>query len=270
VDSVSLTVEPTVVPPLVIEATNWNWGFEFPAVADGTADWTVPGWTEYEPSGNAWEWELFNPDAGWIPAEAQGGANVLVGVGYNNATAYVEQVLTNMTLHNGMRYTLSGWAADPDGAPESGARFFLYAGASLLGVVTNIPSAVDTWNQASLVYDAGASNPLAGQNLKIRIMNGIDNSYVVMVDNLSLTFEPEPVAAVAPNFTGTTRLSNGDMEFTATGLAGQPYSLLASTNLSLPLASWTVVASGTVTTSPFTLTHSPGNEPQTFYIFKAP
>ena len=175
---------------LVESPTPENFDFEMPpGLAAGAEDsglgYSVPGWTEYEPSGYAWEWDIYNP----LPTEggAQGGTNVLKGMAYNPATSYVEQVLTNV-LQSGQRYTLSGWAADPDGhTPENGARFLLYAGSSLLGTVTNTPSAARTWSQTSLVYDTGISNPLAGQPLRIRIMQNIGNGYRVFVNSIALT-----------------------------------------------------------------------------------
>ena len=172
-----------------------NASFEIPAgLANGAQNsgtgYSVPGWIEYEPandaSGYAWEWDIYNPTAAEMPGEAHGGTNVMMSLAYNPATSYVEQVLTN-SLENGKQYTLSGWVADPDGhTPQNGARFFLYAGTHLLGVVTNTPVGADTWSQASLVYDAGTANLYAGQPLKVRIMHNPGNSYRVLVDDLTL------------------------------------------------------------------------------------
>ena len=181
-------------------------GFEIPAgLAAGTEDsqsgYTVPGWTEYEPSAGPpdnylWEWDVRNPTPG--EGGAQSGTNVLLGYAYDPTTAYVEQVLTN-SLQNGMSYSLSAWAADPDGhTPENGARFFLYAGTNLLGVVTNTPVAARSWSQTSLVYSSGIRNPCSGQPLKIRIMHNPGNSYRLMVDTVGLDVEAADTAPPAP------------------------------------------------------------------------
>jgi hypothetical protein len=67
------------------------------------------------------------------------------------------------------------------------------------------------------------------------------------------------------------RRANGSMNFTATGETNQTYSLMMSTNLALPLASWTVLSSGTVTESPFTLSDlTATNAPRRFYYLRMP
>ncbi len=78
-----------------------------------------------------------------------------------------------------------------------------------------------------------------------------------------------------PNFGtgGLSILPGGIVSLTATGGIGSTYKLWASTNVAFaPVSStWTLLQSGTVTTSPFTLQDSGAtNLPRRFYIFSAP
>jgi hypothetical protein len=83
------------------------------------------------------------------------------------------------------------------------------------------------------------------------------------------------VISVVPSFTsgGAARLPDGNIKLTANGVIGSTYKLWATTNLTLsPISStWTLISSGTVTTSPFTINDlSATNYPRRFYIFSAP
>lgn len=75
--------------------------------------------------------------------------------------------------------------------------------------------------------------------------------------------------AAAPS--GIKPLNNGNIEITVTGTVGQPYSLLMSTNVGLPFAQWTVLTSGSITQSPFTLTdtNTAGSD-RRFYNLRTP
>ncbi len=78
-----------------------------------------------------------------------------------------------------------------------------------------------------------------------------------------------------PNFSGNsmTILPNGTVSLTATGGIGSSYKLWASTNVAAtPISTtWTLLQSGTVTTSPFTVQDSTAtNFSRRFYIFSAP
>ena len=87
-----------------------------------------------------------------------------------------------------------------------------------------------------------------------------------MVDDVSLTAVP-----MFPYIWSINRRANGNMSFTATGEPGQSYSLMMSTNVALPTASWTVLTSGTITESPFTLNDlTATNAPRRFYYLRMP
>ena len=79
----------------------------------------------------------------------------------------------------------------------------------------------------------------------------------------------------APNFTpgSVVSLPDGNKSVTGTGTIGSTYKLWASTNVTLtPITTtWTLLNSGTITASPFTINDlTATNFPRRFYIFSAP
>ena len=57
---------------------------------------------------------------------------------------------------------------------------------------------------------------------------------------------------------------------TFSGSSGQSYQVLTSTNVALPLSSWTVLTSGTFGASPVTYTDTGATSAQQFYCIKSP
>lgn len=79
------------------------------------------------------------------------------------------------------------------------------------------------------------------------------------------------VSAPAPVFSGVTLLPGNNFQLTFTGSEGQGYSILASTNLALPLAEWATIGTGTFGSSPVTFVDSNApNYSQRFYIIVSP
>jgi len=83
------------------------------------------------------------------------------------------------------------------------------------------------------------------------------------------------VISTVPNFApgGIARLPDRNMSLTAVGSIGSTYKLWASTNIALtPISTtWTLLNSGTVTVSPFTINDlTATNFSQRFYIFSTP
>jgi hypothetical protein len=71
-------------------------------------------------------------------------------------------------------------------------------------------------------------------------------------DTSSLTVDGTlKVVPGAPLISGITVLPTGNFSFTLTGTAGQSYSVLASTNVALPLANWQVLTSGILPASSY-------------------
>ncbi|MGD0259123.1 MAG: hypothetical protein ABSD29_04780 [Verrucomicrobiota bacterium] len=75
-----------------------------------------------------------------------------------------------------------------------------------------------------------------------------------------------------PQITGADRLGDGNIELTFTADASSTsYILWATTNVALPLASWTQLSSGTITSSPLTIQDlTATNYPQRFYTISVP
>jgi hypothetical protein len=69
---------------------------------------------------------------------------------------------------------------------------------------------------------------------------------------------------------GSVVITAGSFQMTFTGPAGQTYQVLSSTNLALPLGSWTPVSSGTFGGSPVTYTNPPPLKDQSFFRVKSP
>jgi hypothetical protein len=132
-------------------------------------------------------------------------------------------------------------------------------------------------NGANLVNGgriSGATNPV------LTITNAQtsdDGGYTVIVTNSvgSVTSAPPAVLTVAtlPNFTGITALGGGNGAFILSGVGGTnngTYFVLTSTNLAIPLASWTPIATnqfGNLGQFIFTNT-PPTNTPQQFYLLQ--
>jgi len=104
-----------------------------------------------------------------------------------------------------------------------------------------------------------------------------DGGYTVIVTNSvgSVTSAPPAVLTVAtlPSFSGITVLGGGNGAFILSGVggtSGSNYFVLTSTNLGIPLASWTPIATnqfGNLGQFSFTNT-PPTNVPQLFYILQ--
>jgi hypothetical protein len=97
--------------------------------------------------------------------------------------------------------------------------------------------------------------------------------------NISPLFAAGPgiltVSPLAPSFArdAVVRLPDGNVSVTGSGVVGTPYRLWATTNLALTpvTTTWTLIQSGTVTVSPFTLNDlNATNYPHRFYLFSTP
>ena len=127
-----------------------------------------------------------------------------------------------------------------------------------LGPTLNIGDSFTLFNKP---VTGGANLAVSGAGVIWTNKLAIDGSIAV------LAFATAPVVTSG----GVSVLPNGNVALTATGLVGLPYTLLGSTNLLTPRASWQVITSGTVTTSPFTVTDTTASgSAQKFYIFRTP
>ncbi|MCX6896381.1 MAG: Ig-like domain repeat protein, partial [Verrucomicrobia bacterium] len=88
------------------------------------------------------------------------------------------------------------------------------------------------------------------------------NSTNTLAGGQTVNYAPPTVSGVA--------VVAGSFQLTFTGPAGQTYQVLSSTNVALPLASWTPVSSGTFGGSAVTYTNATPTDAQRFYRVKSP
>jgi len=79
------------------------------------------------------------------------------------------------------------------------------------------------------------------------------------------------VATVPPILANPMRLPDGNFSLVINGGNGQGYSVLSSTNLALPLSSWSILQSGTLSGSPLVFSDlTATNHPLRFYTISSP
>ena len=79
------------------------------------------------------------------------------------------------------------------------------------------------------------------------------------------------VSSGPPAVSGTTLLPNGNVQITLSGTVGQGYKILGSTNVLLPVASWSVLNSGTLPSATYNWEDTETkNHPTRFYIISTP
>jgi microcystin-dependent protein len=80
-----------------------------------------------------------------------------------------------------------------------------------------------------------------------------------------------PAPPTPPKLTGTKLLTNGAFQFAFTNSPGTTFTVLTSTNLSLPLSNWTVATTLTnFSPGQFQFTTQPTNEPNRYYRVRTP
>ncbi len=72
------------------------------------------------------------------------------------------------------------------------------------------------------------------------------------------------------SITSSGPLTGTSFPLTFSGTSGQSYEVLTSTNVELPMASWTVLGSGIFGTSPVTYKDTSATNAQQFYRIKSP
>jgi autotransporter-associated beta strand protein len=78
-------------------------------------------------------------------------------------------------------------------------------------------------------------------------------------------------STTAPTLANAARLTDGNITFQINGALGQGYTVRGTTNSALPLANWTILQSGTITTTPYVFTDlNATNYPLRFYSVSSP
>jgi autotransporter-associated beta strand protein len=146
------------------------------------------------------------------------------------------------------------------------------------GVATNATS----YNIKRALVTGGPYSPLgmtATTNYNdSAVTNGVTYYYVVSATNVfgestnSAQASATPVAPplIPPVLSGFGPLGGTSFPLTFSGPSGQSYQVLSSTNLARPLASWTVLKSGTFGAGPVTFTDTGATNKQQFYRIQSP
>ena len=79
------------------------------------------------------------------------------------------------------------------------------------------------------------------------------------------------ITTVAPALANALRRPDGNIGFEINGTLGQGYSVLATTNIVLPLSNWTVLQSGSLPATPYVFSDlTATNYPRRFYSISSP
>ena len=79
------------------------------------------------------------------------------------------------------------------------------------------------------------------------------------------------VSTTPPQFTNTVYSAGSGFTLSGTGPAGQPYRILAATNLTLAITNWTGISTGSFAVGIFSFTDlQTSNQPQRFYRVISP
>jgi len=103
----------------------------------------------------------------------------------------------------------------------------------------------------------------------LTVTGDVTNTATLSIVAGELYLDVPSTALYPPTIEGVSKVGS-DIIVTFNGTNGQTYQVLTSTNLTLPLASWTSVASGTFSGTSVSYTNSPANEPKRFFSITSP
>ena len=104
---------------------------------------------------------------------------------------------------------------------------------------------------------------------KQQIFNSYSKTFSVAVEGNSLVVK-YGAELTPPTLNGYGPLTGTSFPLTFDGPSGQTYQVLSSTDVALPLASWTVLTTGTFGASPVTYTDTNATNGQQFYRIQSP
>lgn len=132
----------------------------------------------------------------------------------------------------------------------------------------NITGAVPTVGTHTLIAYSGS---LQGSGFSAYKLGSVPGSASYTLVNSPGAVQLVVTTSLAPPTpTSFGPLSGSSFPLTFSGPTGQSYTVLTSTDVALPLASWTVLSSGTFGGSPVTYTDTAATNAQQFYRIKSP
>jgi autotransporter-associated beta strand protein len=119
-----------------------------------------------------------------------------------------------------------------------------------------------------LVSVSGGGTVAGAAPTALTVTGDVTNTATLNLTGGGLYLHVPSSALTPPTHSGIAK-SGSDVVLNFDGPSGQTYQVLTSTNVALPLASWTPVASGSFTGSPVIYTNTAG-EPKRFFIITSP
>ncbi|MDB6067249.1 MAG: phosphoesterase [Pedosphaera sp.] len=164
---------------------------------------------------------------------------------FTNTFTLTNSGLATLTLTN---FTLAG--ANPGDFTVSGI---------------SLPASIAT--NASATFKVAFSPAAAGPRSATLQITNSDSS----LNPFTLTLAGTGVGNNPPVLSGKFTAGSGSFQLSFNAPSGQPYRLLGTTNISQPLASWTVLSSGTVSSNPVVYTDTTAtNLTRRFYCLVSP
>ena len=141
-------------------------------------------------------------------------------------------------------------------------------GFTQIGSEISIPAVTDS--DAHLSGSVDVSSVPAGSTIWVDFTytGEVDDGQEFMLDNISVTAGLEDTTA--PTLSDFGPLTGTSFPLTFSGPNGQNYKVLSSTNVALPLASWTALTNGTFGAGPVTCTDTSATNVQQFYRIRSP
>jgi DNA-binding beta-propeller fold protein YncE len=180
-----------------------------------------------------------------------GAGNVYIADTYDNAIKELPHAFVDPTAK------LEGLAAGNDALPV-----VLPATANLL--IPFAPTSDQTW-----LTIAGITNGVVSFGFTANTGPARTAHISLLGQTISIT---QGLIGTPPNLTGVRMLGNGVIQFSFTNNPSASFTVLTATNISLPLANWTVAGSATnISSDLFQFTSRPTtNDQQRYYIVHSP
>ena len=188
------------------------------------------------------------------------GGNYVCEINGTNATASDEVSITgslNVQAASGSQFTIKLVSLTGGNAPGPVPNFTKFANYSW--TIATSSGGVQNFATNEFVLDASSfSNDFSG------------GAFSLTSDGRSLLVHYTPPLPVPPTWSSYGPWSGGSFAMAFSGTNGQPYEVLTSTKLSLPMANWTPLTSGTFGAGPAAYTDTAATNDARFYRIVSP